>query len=138
MNYRLYVFKFKFIDDRYLFPIILNEDDQKKAKNETDFLNKIIEKLKEVNGLEEIKKMIEKADIIENLQKEFNSIMGEITFERIKTINIELREIIKYSPENVDNRLFKKFLINDIHLPIRKIDSFNDLDINPFIIIETD
>ena len=87
--------------------------------------------------MEEIQKIIDKVDLIENLQNEFNLIMGEITFDKIKTIDIELRKAIKYNPENVDDRLFQKFMINDIHLPIRKIDNFNDFDINPFIIIET-
>ena len=45
MNYRLYVFKFTFIYDKYIFPIIINEDNQQKAKNETDLLRKIIKKL---------------------------------------------------------------------------------------------
>lgn len=138
MSYRLLLFKFEFIDDGYLFPIIINNDDFIKAKKEYNLVSEILTKLNELPGLKKIVKLFEKVDTFVNLQSELNSIIGEITPENIKTIDIEIRKPVKIDIENISKGVFKRFLINIIHLPIKKLDNFNDIDINPFIIVEID
>lgn len=136
MKYKLLVFRFVFLDDRYLFPIIINNDDFKKAKKEYDLVHEIMEKLNELPGLEQNRKLLEKVDSFENLQKELNSMVGEITANNIKSIDVMLRKAVPLKPEDFNNLVFEKFIVNNIHLPIRKFDNFNDFDINPFVIID--
>jgi len=136
MNYRLLVFKFKYLGDRYYFPIIINNDNLVKANFERKLIDIIIDELNKFPGIEELSKFFEKVDIFENLQLDFNSIMGEIDLNNYRTIDVQLMKAVPLRLDEIDENVITSFQIKgNMHLPIRRFDRFNDININPFIII---
>lgn len=136
MNYRLLVFKFKYLGDRYYFPIIIDNDNLVKASFERNLIDKIIEELNKFSGIEELSKFFEKVDIFQNLQLDFNSIMGEIDLKNYRTIDVQLMKAVALKLNEIDENAIMSFQIKgNMHLPIRQFDKFNEININPFIII---
>lgn len=127
--YRIIIVRFDYLYGKCLFPIILNWSETNQATYEMEILEKIIAELETALGITKIRVLHNRIGTYEDLNQEFNDVIGDINFNsaesKISTLSIDLKRFLPLTDADIQSGTVEKFQLHRMHFPVKVIDPTN-------------
>ncbi len=142
--YRIIIVRFDYLYGKCLFPIILNWSETNQAAYEIEILDKIISELQSTLGITKVRVVHNRIGTYEDLNQEFNDVIGDINFNaagsQICTLSVDLKRFLPLTDTDLKSGTVEKFHLHRMHFPVKVIDPTN-IDMNqllplPMLVIE--
>lgn len=127
--YRIIIVRFDYLYGKCLFPIILNWSETNQATYEIEILNKIITELETALGITKVRVLHNRVGTYEDLNQEFNDVIGDINFNsggsKISTLSVDLKRFLPLTDADIQSGTVEKFQLHRMHFPVKVIDPTN-------------
>ncbi len=124
--YRIIIVRFDYLYGKCLFPIILNWSETKQAAYEIEILNKIISELQSSLGITKVRVVHNRVGTYEDLNQEFNDVIGDINFNsagsQISTLSVDLKRFLPLTDADIQSGTVEKFHLHRMHFHVKVID----------------
>ncbi len=127
--YRIIIVKFDYITAKCLFPIILNWSETNQASYEIKILNKIIAELETALGITKVRVVHNRIGNYEDLNQEFNGIIGDINFNstnsQISKLSVDLKKFLPLTDSDIQIGTVEKFQLQRTYFPVKVVEPTN-------------
>jgi hypothetical protein len=104
----------------------LNWSEINQAAYEIEILDKIISELQSALGITKVRLVYNRVGIYEDLNQEFNDVIGDINFNsagsQISNLSVDLKRFLPPTDADIQIEKVEKFQLHRLHFPIKVID----------------